>query len=301
MNVWDVAIIGGGPAGLSAALVLGRALRSVIVIDEDKPRHAAARSSHGYLTRDGISPTEFRELGRKDVRAYELVRIEHDTAEEAVKRDEHFHIQTATGKSYISKYLIVATGVRDELPPIPGIQERYGVSVFPCPYCDGWEHRGEPLAVIGSGAQLFGYAQLIFNWSRDLAVFTDGASMLTLDQKHALQDRDIALYEQPIKSLAGAGGGLEKIVLEDGQEIKRRIAFLADTGARETTGIADNLGVKRGEDGQYETLEHGSTQIDGLYIIGDAKHYFTGLIGAASEGYEAGVAVNRKLVEEDWV
>jgi len=301
MNVWDVAIIGGGPAGLSAALVLGRALRSVILIDEEKPRHAAARSSHGYLTRDGISPAEFRELGRKDIRAYELVRFEHDTATEAKKESEYFHIHTTTGKSYISKYLIVATGVRDELPPIPGVQERYGISVFPCPYCDGWEHRGEPLAVIGSGAQLFSYAQLIFNWSRDLAVFPDGASMLTLDQKQALQARDIVLYEQPIHSLSGAGGELEKIVLEDGQEIKRRIAFLADTGARDATGIADGLGVQREEDGQYETLEHGSTRIDGLYIIGDAKHYFTGLIGAAGEGYEAGVAINRKLVEEDWV
>lgn len=301
MNVWDVAIIGGGPAGLSAALVLGRALRSVILIDEGRPRHAAARSSHGYLTRDGIPPAEFRELGRKDVLSYDMVRIEQDTAAKAVKQDEYFHIHTTAGKSYISKYLIVATGARDELPPIPGIQERYGVSVFPCPYCDGWEHRGEPLAVIGSGAELFGYAQLIFNWSRDLAVFTDGASMLTLEQKQALQARDIALYEQPIKALAGSGEDLEQIVLEDGQAINRRIAFLADTGARDATGIADSLGVRRGEDGQYETLEHGSTHIGGLYIIGDAKHYFTGLIGAASEGYEAGVAVNRKLVEEDWV
>ncbi|MFF2887380.1 NAD(P)/FAD-dependent oxidoreductase [Paenibacillus sp. NPDC057967] len=301
MNVWDVAIIGGGPAGLSAALVLGRALRSVILIDEDKPRHAAAHSSHGYLTRDGISPSAFRELGREDVRAYELVRMEHDTATGAKKEDDHFHIATASGKSYISKYLVIATGARDQLPPIPGIQESYGISVFPCPYCDGWEHRGEPLAIIGSSQSLFGYVQLIFNWSRDLSVFTDGASMLTLEQKQALQARGIALYEQPIKSLRSSGGQLEKIMLEDGQEIARRIAFLSDTGARDATTIPDELGVGREQDGQYETMEHGSTHIEGLYLIGDAKHYFTGLIGSASEGYEAGVAINRRLVEEDWV
>ncbi|RJE90238.1 NAD(P)/FAD-dependent oxidoreductase [Paenibacillus sp. 1011MAR3C5] len=301
MNVWDVAIIGGGPAGLSAALVLGRALRSVVIIDEDNPRNGSALSSHGYLTRDGVSPSAFRELGREDLRAYELVRLEQDTAEKASKEGNHFHIATASGKSYISKYLIVATGARDQLPPIPGIRECYGISIFPCPYCDGWEHRGEPLAVIGSGPHLFDYVRLIFNWSRDLIVFADGASMLTLDQKQALQSRGISLLEQPIKSLYGSGGQLQKIVLEDGQEIARRIAFLADTGARDATGIPDDLGVEREEDGQYETLEHGSTRIDGLYIIGDAKHYFTGLVGSASEGYEAGVAINRKLVEEDWV
>ncbi|REK77057.1 NAD(P)/FAD-dependent oxidoreductase [Paenibacillus paeoniae] len=300
MNVWDVAIIGGGPAGLSAALVLGRALRSVIIIDEDNPRHAAARSSHGYLTRDGIAPSAFRELGRKDLQAYELVRIEKDTAIQAAREENHFHIATSSGKSYRSKYLIVAAGARDQLPPIPGIQDAYGISVFPCPYCDGWEHRGEPLAVIGSGQSVFDYARLIFNWSRDLMVFTDGASTLTLDQKTSLQQHGISLIEQPIKSFSNRDGQLVKIILEDGQEVDRRFAFLADTGARDATDIPSTLGVGREQDGQYETQEHGSTRIDGLYIIGDAKHYFTGLIGSASEGYEAGVAINKRLVEEDW-
>lgn len=301
MNVWDVAIIGGGPAGLSAALVLGRALRSVIVLDEGKPRHAAARASHGYLTRDGIAPTKFRELAHEDVRRYDMVRIEKDTAAEAIKEEQgRFHITTSSGKRYTSRYLIMATGARDHLPPIPGIRETYGISVFPCPYCDGWEHRGEPLAVIGSGPRLFEYVQLIFNWSRDLAVFTDGASFLTLEQKNMLQSRSIALFEQPVKSLIGTDGNLEAVALEDGQEITRRIAFLSDTGAGDASDIPDRLGIAREPDGQYKTLEHGSTEIDGLYIVGDAKHYFTGLLGAASEGYEAGVAINRKLVEEDW-
>ncbi len=298
----DVAVIGGGPAGLSAALLLGRSMRSVVVIDEDAPRHAAAARSHGYLTRDGIRPSEFRRLAREELAMYDTVSLLRDSIAASVKADGMFRSKTAAGLTIMSRKLIVAAGLKDRLPDVPGLREAYGTSVFPCPYCDGWERRDRPLAVLGSGnpRHLMDYVKKIAHWSRDLIVCCDGAGKLGGHELAQLEENGIAVYEQRIAKLITVRGQLETIVLQDGKELPRSGGFLADTGSTQSTDVPLQLGARLTDNGAYETEAHGRTPVDGLYIAGDAAKLFTGLAGAAAEGYEAAATVDRELIEEDW-
>jgi thioredoxin reductase len=302
-RVADVVIAGGGPAGLSAALVLGRSLRRVVVIDEGKPRNAVTRLSHGFLTRDGTEPEQLRMLAREELRRYETVDLRHDSIVSVERAaDGMFRSHTKEGLVVTSRMVVFATGMKERLPDWPGLIEVYGRSVFPCPYCDGWELRNSPLALLGGGSDnhLLAHIQLIRTWSRDLVVCSDGPAGLNTGERDQLQVRGIALNEQPIAALIANGGQLTHIELADGTRIVRSGAFLANTGAYEATDIPRRLGVGMEPRGVYQTGNHGLTRIPGLYIIGDAKHAFTGVAGAVSEGYEAGVAINRALAIEDW-
>lgn len=302
-RVVDVVIAGGGPAGLSAALVLGRSLRHVVLIDEGKPRNAVTRRSHGFLTRDGTEPEQLRMLAREELRRYETVDLWHDTIFSVERSaDGYFRAHTKEGPAIRSRMLVFATGMKEQLPDWPGLSEVYGRSVFPCPYCDGWELRDTPLALLGgcSNNNLLTHIQLIRTWSRDLVVCTDGPAGLSEEEREQLQERGIALYEQPIAALASNEGQLTHIALADGVHLTCSGAFLVDTGAHEATDIPRLLGVGMEPRGVYQTGNHGLTRIPGLYIIGDAKHAFTGVAGAVSEGYEAGVAINHALAIEDW-
>jgi len=297
----DVVIVGGGPAGLSAALVLGRSLRKVVLIDEGKPRNAVARRSHGYMTRDGIEPETLRSLAREELRRYDTVDVRHDTVLNVTLTEGQFQAHTDSGSTISGRVIVFASGMKERLPAWEGLPDVYGRSVFPCPYCDGWELRGEPLALLGGGSGLLKHIKLIRHWSDDLVVCADGPAELNEDQREQLRQRNIILYEQPIARLvSSAEGQLTHIVLADGRRIARSGAFLTDSGARQATDIPHRLGVTLDESGVYRTRSHGLTRIPGLYIIGDAKQSFSGLTGAASEGYEAGVAINGALVEEDW-
>lgn len=296
----DVLIAGGGPAGLSAALVLGRARRTVIVIDDEKPRNAVVRHSHGFLTRDGIEPMKLRSLAKEEISRYTQVKMVQDYVETIVKEGDFFLSHTSSGKTIYSRRVIIATGMKDHLPQIPGLQETYGKSVFTCPYCDGWEHQEMPLAVFGNGKHLIQFASIIWNWSKDLIVFTNGESILSDEEQIDLERHGIKLFESPIAAVVSNDGMLEKVVLETGEEIPRKFGFVQDSGQRQATKIPDELGIHLTHKGGYETLAHGLTQMDGLFVIGDAKNAFTSLIGAAGEGYEAGVAIDHEMIKEDW-
>jgi thioredoxin reductase len=301
-RVVDVTIAGGGPAGLSAALVLGRSLRHVVLIDEGKPRNAVTRRSHGFMTRDGTEPEQLRMLAREELRRYETVDLWHDTVVSVeLAAGGYFRSLTKEGQVVKSRMLVFATGMKERLPNWQGLSDVYGRSVFPCPYCDGWELRDKPLAVLGNCDKiLLSHIQLIRTWSRDLVVCTDGPAALSSEEREQLSERGITLYEQPIAALASNDGQLMHVVFADGQRIPRSGAFVTDTGAYEATDIPRQLGVQLEPRGVYETGNHGLTCIPGLYIIGDAKHAFTGVAGAVSEGYEAGVAINHALSIEDW-
>ncbi|MEK3881264.1 NAD(P)/FAD-dependent oxidoreductase [Paenibacillus sp. PL2-23] len=297
---WDVAIIGGGPAGLSAALLLGRALRTVILIDNDRPRNAVVKASHGYMTRDGTAPGELRRLAREELRAYASVHLVSGTAADVSQADGEFLITLSDGSSYISRKLIIATGYADHLPDLPGLREAYGISVFPCPFCDGYEHRNTPMAVFGRGEQVYPFTKKLYNWSKDLALFTNGPSGLGARERSELSDRGIPLFEEPIQELASRNGMLHAVILRGGAAIPRTTGFIPDTGGAEASDLPERLLVKRDQTGKFDTGPHGKTSVDGMYIIGDAKNAFTGLIGAAGEGYEAGTILLRELAEEDW-
>lgn len=296
----DVVIIGGGPGGLSTALVLGRSRRTVVLIDDGKPRNAVTHLSHGFLTRDGVKPFELRNIAREQLKQYKTISLYDDYVQTVQYEENGFQTITRNGEHFVSRKVLFATGLKEELPPIPGLDEIYGTSVFPCPYCDGWEHRDQPLAVIGNGEKLLNYTKMIHHWSKDLVVCTNGPASITQQEKQELTHHHIRLVESPIRELMSRGGQLNQIILQSGESIKRSVGFLLDTGAKQATMIPQQLGIKLDELGSFETKGHGTTNVKGLFIIGDAAKRFTGLIGAASEGYAAGVVLNHELVEEDW-
>ncbi|PWA11232.1 NAD(P)/FAD-dependent oxidoreductase [Pueribacillus theae] len=296
----DVVIIGGGPGGLSAALVLGRSRRNVTVIDADHPRNAVVNETHGFLSRDGINPKELKNRSMLDLEKYDNTTMIKDEVVGLKKQNNTFIVTTKTGAVFYSKKVVVATGVVDDLPDIQGLREVYGTSVFHCPYCDGWERKDEPLAVFGSGEKLEDFTKLIYNISKEMIVFTNGAEENNNELKQALKRRSIPIVETPIKQLQSRDGQLEAIVTIDGRTFHRTGGFLAETGEKQAFCIPENLGVTLNKWGGYETGDHGLTNVEGLYVIGDAKNMFTGLIGSAAEGYEVGVAINHELAMEDW-
>ena len=174
--LFDCAIIGGGPAGLNAALVLGRARRNTILFDNDNPRNAVTQESHGFITRDGVKPKEFREIARKEIGKYPSVTHAKKEVASIIKNNNQlFEMVTSDKELYQSKSIIIATGLKDVLPNIENISDYYGKSLFNCPYCDGWELRDKPLVVIiDDQVQGFHFIQTIYNWSKDLVVCTNG-------------------------------------------------------------------------------------------------------------------------------
>ncbi|UOQ91726.1 NAD(P)/FAD-dependent oxidoreductase [Halobacillus shinanisalinarum] len=298
--MYDVVVVGGGPGGLSAALVLGRSRRKVVVIDEGNPRNGVTLKTHGYLTRDGIKPQELRNIAKQQLTEYSNVSCIEDVVEKVEQRDHIFKIWTLKGNMFLSRRVIMATGMVEELPDIPGIREVYGKSVFPCPYCDGWERRDDPLAVFGGEANAVDFTKLIYNWSKDLIVFTNGFPRFDDCQKQELIDYNILVIETPITKLQSNSGKLEKVIVQSGEVFQRTGGFLVNTGEKQASPIPMNLGIQKNERGGYESDGHGLTSVKGLYVIGDAKNAFVGIAGAAGEGYEAGVVINHELVLEDW-
>lgn len=299
-SMWDVVIIGGGASGLSAALVLGRSRRKVLVIDAQEARNQVTRSSHGFLTRDGISPGEFKQISVDQLKSYPNVVYRKDRAVDVKKEDSLFKVATEMGSDVLSKRVIFATGMKEELPDIRGLQEVYGTSVFPCPYCDGWERREEPLAIFGNEEWLMSYIKLICNWSQDVMIFTNGPAKITKEEKRELMERNIPLIETPIECLQSTDGRLEKVITATGDALERSGGFLMDTGATQASRLPAKLGIGLGEMGEYHTQEGGESSVKGMYIIGDAKNTFSGLMKAASEGYEVGASINHELVLEEW-
>ncbi|MBO2942426.1 NAD(P)/FAD-dependent oxidoreductase [Paenibacillus sp. F411] len=299
-KIVDCIVIGGGPAGLSAALVLGRSRRTVLVIDGNQPRNSVTRESHGFLSRDGIQPEEFKQISLEQLKKYPNVQYHQDFVERVVKQDHGFKAATAKGNVYKSRKVILATGMKDHLPPIQGLQEVYGTSVFPCPYCDGWERRDARFAVFGNEEWLMHYVKMIYHWSHDLILFTNGPAALTSAEKKDLVDHHIQLVESPIVKLQSTDGQLERVVVESGESFERTDGFILDTGETQASDIPSQLGIPLNEMGGCIVDEHGETSIKGLYVIGDAKHVFSGLIMAASEGYELGATINGEMVIEDW-
>lgn len=296
--MYDVVIVGGGPAGLSAALVLGRCRRRVLVCDNGHPRNEASQAMHGFLTRDGVPPLEFLRLGRAELAPYETVEIRDVTVIDAQCVESRFVTTLETGEQVASRKLLIATGVRDKLPPLEGIDELYGRSVFHCPYCDGWEIRDAPIAIYGRGERGYGLALELTAWSRDLALVTDGPGDLDEKQRDRLQKIGIAVREEKVQRLEGTDGILKRIVFADGASLDRRAMFFT-TGQHQQSALAVKLGCEFNDKGTVRTGKYESTHLMGLFVCGDASRAVQWVIVAASEGAEAAFAINTDLIKED--
>lgn len=296
--LYDCAIIGGGPAGLNAALVLGRSRRKTLLFDDDNGRNLVTRESHGFITRDGIEPEEFKRLGRKDIAKYDCVEIKEQRIVSVHQITEtHYELVTENGDIYHSIKIIIAAGLKEEQPNIPDIEKFYGTSLFSCPYCDGWELRDQPLAVIAD-KQVFELAKKIYTWSRDLIVFTNGEGRLEEEDKQKLLRKGIKVVEDIIDGLEGDNGQLRSVRLEDGTLIDRVGGFVTPLWSH-ATPFAKELGCKLSEHGGILTDGYGRTNVWNVYAAGDASLIVPSqLVIAAGEGSAAAIGVNGDLVNE---
>ncbi|MFD0697725.1 NAD(P)/FAD-dependent oxidoreductase [Paenibacillus sp. GCM10027628] len=296
----DVAIIGGGPAGLNAALVLGRARKNVAVIDEGRPRNAVTHEAHGFLTRDGISPGEFRRIAKEEISAYPSVFFVADTAESIRGTDGHFQITTGQGKVFESKKVLFAVGMKDRPLDIPGLAEIYGKSAFVCPYCDGWELRDEPLVVINKGVELMHFAPLISGWTNRFTICTNGPDELTDAQREELRRHQVPMFDSRIRHIDSSGGIVRQVVLEDGTSIPCRGIFFKPelvTGS----DLPRAIGCQTTEAGMVVVDSFGKTNVPGVYSAGDAASRMHQAIAAASMGAIAAAAINNELNTELWM
>lgn len=297
--MYDVIIVGAGPAGLSAALILGRCRRSVLICDTGQPRNRASHALHGYLTRDGIPPREFLAIGRRELSQYDTIEFRDIAVESAACTPEGgFEVTLAGGARLASRKLLLATGVSDNVPPLEGIEDLYGRSVFHCPYCDGWELRDQPLAIYGRGSRGLGLSLEMTAWSRDLVLCTDGPSEIDERGRERLQRNGIAVREERIARLEGQDGILERIVFAEGDPLPRRALFFT-TGQSQQSALAITLGCELNEKGTVRTGKYETTHLGGLFVAGDASRAVQWVIVAASEGAEAAFAINTDLLKED--
>jgi len=294
----DVAIVGGGPAGLSAALILGRCARAVRIFDAGAPRNERARALHGFLTRDGTPPREMLRLAREELRAYPSVALETIRVTGAAKVERGFVLELADGRTVRARKLLLATGVADELPATEGFDELYGTSVHHCPYCDGWEHKDQALVAYGRGRSALGLALELVGWSRDVVVCTDGPAQLFPEERDQLARNGVAVREERIARLAGAQGRLEAVVFADGSKLAREALFFA-TGQHQQSELALGLGCEKTSKGAVETRGHAATNVAGLFVAGDASPAEQMVVLAAAEGVQAAVSIQRELLAEE--
>ncbi|TPE45435.1 NAD(P)/FAD-dependent oxidoreductase [Pontibacter mangrovi] len=296
--MYDVIIIGGGPAGLNAAMLLGRSRRKVIVLDSGKPRNRWARQMNGFLSSDGMNPREFLDKGRAELDKYgvELVNVAVKTATytkgEFVVNDEH-------EKVYRSRKLLLATGLKDTLPELEGMEEMYGKSIHHCPYCDGWESRDKAIAVYGPERKGIGQALAMKNWSDDVTLYTDGTDSLRREDLEQLERNGVKVQKEKIVRLEGDGDGmLEYIVLHNGEKRPQQAMFFS-LGMSQQSDLGQQLGCEFTSKGVIKTKRLQHSNIPGLFVAGDAARDMQMVVVAAAEGAKAGVAINLELQQEE--
>jgi thioredoxin reductase len=296
-------IVGAGSAGLSAALVLGRCLRRVLVCDGGKPRNAPSPAVHGFLTRDGILPDELLRLGREQLAPYKTVEVREArvTQVEVMAKCFRLTLEGATGhtSTYTTRKVLLATGVDDELPPLDGMRDLWGSGVLHCPYCHGWEVRDKPLAVYGRHKSVTGLALLVSRWSNDIIVCTDGWKGLTPNARRRLRRQGITVREEEMERLVGTETGeLKHIEFKTGEKLARKAVFV-HAHQHQRSPLAEQLGCTFSEKGAVLVDKDQQTSVPGFYAAGDITPGTQQALLAAAKGSQAAICINETLTREE--
>ncbi|RYU78270.1 NAD(P)/FAD-dependent oxidoreductase [Hymenobacter persicinus] len=300
---FDVLIVGAGSAGLSAAMLLGRCLRRVLVCGSGAPRNVTSPAVHAFLSRDGTKPADLLQLGREQLKPYTTVQLQQACVSQIRPTDYGFQvaIESEAGRAYsvTARKVLLATGVEDELPPLPGMREMWGRGVLHCPYCHGWEARDTPLAVYGHGKSATGLALLISRWSKDVILVTDGPGNLTQNARRRLRQQHIRVLEEPISHLEGTKRGeLRHIVFKNGDKLARHAVFLHPQ-QHQRSPLAQELGCRITGKGAVWVDKGGQTSVPGIYAAGDNTPGPQKAIIAAADGTRAAMIINEMMTREE--
>jgi len=298
-NDFEVTIIGGSFAGLSAAMSLGRALRSVLIIDSGLPCNRQTPHSHNFLTQDGKTPKEIATIARRQVSQYENVKFYSGTAVRATKKEKGFEVKTQADDLFYSRKLIIATGLRDIMPGISGFAECWGISVIHCPYCHGYEVRNEKTGILGNGDYGFEFSRLVSNWTKDLTLYTNGKSTLTTEQVERLEKNNISIVEKEIQNFEHKNGQIQNIVFGDGSTTSIT-AMYARPASTQHSDIATQLGCELTDQGRVKVDASQKTAIEGLFACGDCSNSSRDIALAVSSGMIAGGTCNKELIVEEF-
>lgn len=292
-QAYDVVVIGAGPAGMSAALELGRSRRRTLLLDGGPGRNAATHAAHGLYTRDGTPPAELHAIAREQLRRYG-VEVREARATGGTPHDGGFELHLDGGQTVQAARLLLAYGVRDVLPPVPGLRERWGCSVLHCPYCDGWEHRDRRAAVYGTGNAAHHMALTLQLWTEDVVVLTDGPADFTPAQQTDLDRLGVRVIQTPLARLDGPGTDLACVYFEDGTAIERDLLVLSPP-QEPASDLAGLLGCAL--DGHHVRVNDlGETTVPGVYAAGDLTGQPQYVVAAAAKGAMTAIALNTALI-----
>ncbi|WP_458115978.1 NAD(P)/FAD-dependent oxidoreductase [Arthrobacter sp. D2-10] len=297
MSNYDVVIIGGSAAGLSAALVLARARRRVLVVDSGAPRNAPASHMHGFLSQDGLPPAELLASGRAEVKGYGGEILEATATELVRCGQDGFQVLLSGGRRVSARRLLVSTGLRDELPEVEGLAARWARDVLHCPYCHGYEVRDQQLGVLGGSPDAVRYAQIVRQWTHDLVLFAPVGS-LTVLQRSQLVARAIGIVEGTVKRVVTENDRLLGVELDDGRVIRRDVLFVPPRFVPNNS-LLTGIGCEADEAGWPVKDSTGLTTVPGLWVAGNVANPRAQVITAAGEGSAAAMAINADLVETD--
>jgi thioredoxin reductase len=289
-ETYDVAIVGGGPAGLSAALVLGRARRRVLVVDAGAPRNAPATHMQGFLSRDGTPPAHLLETARAEVLGYGVEVID----DHVVDAEPGFMLRLAGGRTVEARQVLLATGAVDELPDFVGARERWGRDFLHCPYCHGWEVRDQAIGVLASVE----HAQLLRQWSDDVILFTH-TTTVAAEERATLDARAIAVIDGTVERLVITGDRLSAVQLADGRSVARDVLFMRPSLRAHADAPASSLGCETMPGGLVRVDADGRTSVPGVWAAGNAANPRAQVITAAGEGSAVAIAINTDLVAQD--
>jgi thioredoxin reductase len=297
MDIQDCIIVGGGPAGLNAGVVLGRCRRKVLLFDSGTYRNQYSHGMHNYLTRDDILPSDFLQLALKEIHKYGVKLISRKVTSARKNEEGFFDVKDDKGDIYRSKKLLIATGLQDNVPDIPGFKELYGKSVHHCPYCDGWEVRDKELGVYARNKNGFELALALKGWSNKVTYYADGKNKLKPVEVETLALNEIPIVSYPIARLEGKEDRLKAVIFKNGDSRKCDALFFVN-GFQQQCNLVETFGCNMTKKGVVLTNRFQQTNIDGLYVAGDAAKDMHFVVVAAAEGAKAGVIINKELQKE---
>ncbi|NVK65865.1 MAG: NAD(P)/FAD-dependent oxidoreductase [Flavobacteriales bacterium] len=294
---FDVIIIGGSYAGLSAGMALGRALRKVLILDSGTPCNQKTPHSHNFLTQDGETPSSIAEKARKQVLNYPTVRIHQGLAISGMKTTLGFEITTEKGEHFTSKKLIFGTGLRDIMPDIKGYSDCWGTSILHCPYCHGYEVRHQTTGILANGDVAFHYAELLSNWTQKLTIYTNGLSDFSDEQRAKLSEHQISVVEKTITELAHENNLIKAIVLSDQTQAELK-ALYSRPDFTQQCSIPEQLNCEMTEQGTIKIDPFQKTTVEGVFACGDCSNPMRSVSLAVASGTTVGAMVNMELVHE---